>query len=181
MSIRQDIQRAVLDKPGLTMRQVAEAIGRGDRAGVQGVSAQLSQLCKVGKLRKDSVYALTGVPRYWPTDDTLNDLRATRYTAIRKPPRPVAAKPAPTRRQVAQVIRASIKATTPPAPKPAPKPTQQQQPRCLRPLRYQRAMPNGEPETVEQYQARGGVIERLPPSATSTPLRFSYNDIEAFA
>lgn len=177
MSVRQDIQRAILDKPGLTMRQVAEAIGRGDRAGVQGVSAQLSQLCKVGKLRKDSVYALTGVPRYWPTDSTLTDGRETRYTAIRKPARPVATKPAPARKQVAQVIRAPIKA----APKPAPKPTLQQQPRCLRPLRHQRAMPNGQAETIPEFEARGGVIERLPPSATSTPLRFSYNDIEAFA
>lgn len=179
MSISQDIQRAVLDKPGMTMRQTAEAIGRGDRAGVQGVSAQMSQLCKAGKLRKDSVYALTGVPRYWPTDSTLTDGRETRYTAIRKPPRPVAAKPAPPRKQVAQVIRAPIKAAPPSAPKPVPKPTPKQQPRCLRPLIRPRPMPNGDAETVEQYQARGGVIERLPPSATSTPLRHTYSEMEA--
>lgn len=181
MSISQDIQRAVLEKPGLTMRQVAEAIGRGDRAGVQGVSAQICHLCKKGKLRKDSVHALTGVPRYWPTDDTLTDLRETRYTKLRPRAQPAApAKPAPARRQVVQVARKHIAAT----PKPAPKPTAQQQPKVtrhplLRPMLRPASNANADAETVDAFLARGGIVERLPPSATSTPLRFDYS--EAFA
>ena len=176
MSISQDIQRAVLEKPGLTMRQVAEAIGRGDRAGVQGVSAQICQLCQKGKLRKDSVYAMTGVPRYWPTDDTLVDLRELRYTKLRKRTQPAApARPAPARRQV---VRKPVDA----APKPVPKPTAQQQPKVMRaPLLRPRPAPNAnaEAETVDAFLARGGTVERLPPSATSSPLRFDYP--EAFA
>ena len=39
MNISQDIQRAVLEKPGLTMRQVAEAIGRGDLDAIMEVWA----------------------------------------------------------------------------------------------------------------------------------------------
>lgn len=179
MSISQDIQRAVLEKPGLTMRQVAEAIGRGDRAGVQGVSAQICQLCQKGKLRKDSVYAMTGVPRYWPTAATLADLRALRYTKLRKRTQPAApARTAPARRQVAQVVRKPVDA----APKPVPKPTAQQQPKVLRaPLLRPRPAPNAnaEAETVDAFLARGGTVERMPPSATSNPLRFDYP--EAFA
>ena len=38
---------------------------------------------------------------------------------------------------------------------------------------------NAEAETVDAFLARGGTVERLPPSATSNPLRHDYP--EAFA
>lgn len=169
MSIRQDIVKAVVHQPGLTMRQVAQAIGRSDRAGVQGVGAQISQLCKAGKLRKDSVYALTGVPRYWPTKTSLLDMRQ----AVNRTPAPTkAASTSTPAKRVARVVRKPLPA--PPPPKPAPMPRM-----IAKRPKPAPTPPPGTPETLEQFIARGGTIERLPPYACSQQLlRYDHSNTE---
>lgn len=136
---------------------------RGRAALIKTVSAQLLQITNAGKLRR------TGKPmayKYWPTAKTLVDQRtvATHRRGRKKKPAPVQAKPA--------AVHAA------PAPKRRPKPSQASQIRVApaKPRLDAPIAPRGTPaQTVEQFLAAGGRIQRLQPHEVSQPLRFAHN------
>lgn len=170
MNTRAALQAAIVATPGMTLREVAAAVGQTSRQNVTGIAAQLSQLCKIGKLRKDSILVAGAQPRYWPTQDTGKDLRAARA----KPP-----PAAPRARDSNQ------KQNSPHFARPAhvlrtarPKPTAAQQFRIhpRTPPRTPRPSGARHPETVDEFIARGGKVQRLDPHAASKPLRFDHRN-----
>lgn len=169
MSLSGDLQAAIVATPGLTLREVAGAVGLTTRGRITTIAALLSQLCKAGKLRKDSLLAVgaTAHPRYWPTDLTGQDLRVPRAGARKA----AAPKPAPAPR-----VRAPDKpAHVPRNPRYA-KPTATQQFQVVAPPRQPRPAGARAAETVAEFIARGGQVQQLPPHATSHPLRFDHAD-----
>lgn len=136
------------------------------------VSAQLSQQFARRKLRRTGQAMAY---RWWPTKLSQVDLRShTRdgKPKVAKPPTKPAAKrkPAPARK-VAQVVRyASPMATKP-------KPASQVQ--VVDRTRKAAPRPNGvHPETVEQFLARGGRIQRVGPNDAAQPLRFDHSQAQ---
>ena len=172
MSTRQRMIAAVIAKPGITLSEIAIAIGKTERKERTGLSAQLSQLCKKKKLRKDTLHnGSPGAIRYWPTATSAIDGRSAR----KRPAKPEASTPAepqtPAPRQSDQAKREGYASPKAKPPKPA------SQVRIVDPPRERApATPAGERETVEEYVARGGRIEVLQPHACSpnSILRFDY-------
>ena len=165
MNRSQAILHAVHKRPGLSPRQIAAAIGEDWHLVACQMSAQLHQLCVAKKLRR------TGKPRaflYYPTDDTLRDLRTGKRMVVK----PTKAKPA--RKKPA------AKPAAPKKPRAAVKPTAAQQVQVVaKPLAPPASTPKATPfETVEQFLARGGRIQRLPDGASATPLHITRADID---
>ena len=170
MSTRQDAIAAVTAAPGCTLREVAAALGLTTRAEYTSLSAQMSQLCRAGKLRKDSVLngGSPGSLRYWPMPST-----TIARIDIRKQPKPPApapaAKPAPMRSAAEK--RGSYTSRHANVPKPS------MHVRIIAPPRPKAAAhPAGKHETVEEFRARGGRIETVPSHASSHPLRYDHSN-----
>lgn len=144
--------RAVAKNPGLTPRQIGDALGLHWASAVNVVCSQLLQLERAGKLRRE------GQPkayRYFPTDISLVDKRFGKRTATADAPkrrrRPVLKVPA---KRV--VPKPASRIGLVPA-KPVPPPMRS-------------AHPAGPRETVEEFLARGGRVQRLPMGAVAVPL-----------
>lgn len=169
----QAIQQAILASPGLTLREVATAVGMSSRGNVGTVSALLSQLCQKGKLSRDSAMdTRIGVSRFWPTATTGIDQRRKAETK--------ATRAAEKRESRARVATPKTNATAPIARKQA-KPTAAQQfvINSPKPPRMPRRGECDKPETVEEFQARGGIVQQLKPHDSGNPLRFDHsaNDV----
>ena len=171
MSRAKAIINALIASPGMTMREVAVAIGH-DPANT-AVSAQLSQLAKHGKLRRDASGIGRG-GRYWPTALANVDRRsdpgrarkrstAAKFAAgTRAASRPIETRAAARQRAKAENAQAK------PHPKPAPRFIQPPPPKSTR-------HGNGV-ETVAQFIARGGTVQRLHAHASSHPLKCMHDD-----
>lgn len=172
MSTRQRMIAAVIAKPGITLSEIAIAIGKTDRKERTGLSAQLSQLCQKKKLRKDTV--LNGSPgaiRYWPTATSAIDGRSARKRPAMPEATTTAAAKTAAPRQSDKAKRAGYASPKAMPQKPA------SQVRIVDPPRERApAAPAGDRETVEEFQARGGRIEILHPHACSpnSILRFDH-------
>lgn len=174
MSTRQAMLAAVIATPGITLSQIAVAIGKTERKERMGLSAQLSQLCKKKKLRKDKLTnGSPGAVRYWPTETSAIDGRTAKKSAA-KPQRKAATSAAqPAAPRLSDTAKragyASAKAMPP---KPA------SQVRIVDPPREAvPAMPAGARESVAEFMARGGRVEILKPHACSpnSILRFDHS------
>lgn len=128
---------------GMTAREVAVALGKGDRKGIARVAALLSKAWQYGKLDRDEI---EGLLRYKPNAHTGIDFRVT------------------TRTPTGQSARPESHARVQPKSAPA-KPSAQQAAHITslfdKPTPRIRATDQG--ETVEAFCARGGVIQRLAP------------------
>ncbi len=162
---------ALIASPGMTMRQVATAIGEDSRH--TAVAAQLSQLAKAGKLRRDSAH--TGRSgRYWPMPNATQDLRRKYSRDGKRPDRMQAARDeravsaATPRPETRAQKRARYKSAQASVPRSA------SQVRIVAPQRPT-ASPKGRAQTVEEFVAGGGPIERLSTFAASNPLRFDHS------
>ena len=162
MSLTNDLEMAVKARPGLTPREAAQAVDH--LADVPRVSALLGQSFQRGKLTRVQEGKAF---RYYANAKTGMDQRNGGRAAAPKPapkPRP-AAKPATT------------PATTRTERAPPPKPTAAQQFRVVDPPRpKQPANPAGRVETYEEFLARGGKPQVLPPHHSGDPLRFDHHD-----
>lgn len=162
MSLTNDLEMAVKARPGLTPREAAQAVDH--LADVPRVSALLGQSFQRGKLTRVQEGKAF---RYYANAKTGMDQRNGGRAAAPKPapkPRP-AAKPATT------------PATTRTERAPPPKPTAAQQFRVVDPPRPKRpATPAGKTESVEEFRARGGIVQRLPDYHSGQPLRFDHSD-----
>lgn len=172
MSDRQDITTALIATPGMTMRQVSEATGLDD---TNAVSAHLSQMTTLGKLRRDDKCP----PGYWPTPLATLDLRAkgktpaqvetlrqaaldreaARLAKREAPAKRAAPKRKPSLRDAARIVDAA----DPPIVRDDPAPQLVKAPKIRG-------------ETITDFQNRGGVIEKLPPHYVSNPLRFDHSN-----
>lgn len=182
MNQRQAIISAVIAKPGSTMREVAKAIGLGERDDVTSVSAQLSQLCIRGKLRRDNPRnPRVNAPHYWPTETATVDLRKVARTPAQIAQhaeacvKREAAKRAQREREALTKIPAV--AASPKAHKPAPA----SRVRIVDPPRPPKAQYSGTaPETVAEFLARGGQIQRLAFGQCNNDLRFDHSGTTTF-
>lgn len=172
MSTRQQMIAAVIAKPGITLSEIAIAIGKTERKARTGLSAQLSQLCKKKKLRKDTLHnGSPGAIRYWPTATSAIDGRSARKRPAKREATTTAQPQAAAPRQSDATKRSGYASPKALPPKPA------SQVRIVDPPRERApATPAGERETVEEFQKRGGRIEVLQPHACSpnSILRFDH-------
>jgi hypothetical protein len=160
------IQQAVKASPGITLRQIAAALGIAPRAKITSISARLSQLVEFGKLRRDEDGRRHNPARYWPTPTTCVDLRELR----RKPGDPVQ------RKIAGQRARRQAKAAAAPASPKARKPAPASYIRVANPPPPPKIHYAGNrTETVEQFQARGGRVQVLGPHDSGNPLRFDHS------
>lgn len=183
MSVSQVLQQYILRNPGQTLRAIAAGIGITDRAGITNAGAQLSQLVKKGKLRAAMSGSRKRGAAYHPTDATgvlLRPKLTPQEVAARAEAR--AQRKAVQRRAQTQARRQLTDAQRDAfykhvaAPSPAPrKPTAQQQFKIAAPRR-RTATHTGAAQTVEEFIALGGQIERLASHASSHPLRFDHSD-----
>lgn len=158
------IVEALIARPGMTLREVAAAIGEQSRS--TAVSAQLSQLAKVGKVRRDSSITTSG-GRYWPTDISRQDLRSSYSRTGKRPDRMAKARA----ERAAKTVRAPVRTVpTPSQPKAATRP--ETLPRLL----PARPKPAPLPDvSVQDFLRKGGRIEYLSPHECSQPLRFDHS------
>lgn len=163
MSMTHAIEMAVKARPGMSLREIGAAVGATDARALSRVSALLHQSCERRKLRAD------GPPRrreYHPTAITGVDQRHAKRRPDSRAERRKAKRAEVAARKAAQ------KPARPAEPQPAPPPF-----RINRlPAPPTKFGANAAPETVAQFQARGGLIDRLPPHASSHPLRFDHSD-----
>lgn len=170
MSLTFDIQKAVLEKPGLSVRDVAEAFDYNTRAGRTRVSALLTQCWQREKLARWQDGA--GVMRYYPTGTTCVDKRT-----LRRKPGTDASRRAEKREATIAASRlsdaqkrasyASVNANPPAARSHI---TIKEPPRPKAPPH-----PAGSAETVAEFEARGGQIQRLPFGHCNNDLRFDHS------
>lgn len=163
MSRASDMVEAVVKRPGMSPRQIGDALGLHWASAVNVVCSQLLQLERAGKLRRE------GKPkdyRYFPTPISLIDKRygprrgtEPKPKQRRRPALKAAAQPA--KRYASPFAHAPKPASKIVIGKPAPKP--------IAPPRNT-AHPAGARETVEEFLARGGRVQVLPNGASSEPL-----------
>lgn len=171
MSRMFDIQKVVLQTPGVTVRDVAKALGLDDsRADRTRISALLTQCWQRGKLER--AQDPDGKMRYTPTATTCVDGRNKRCSDSTKAERQ---RVVDQRRRAAKqqnraqkmagytsqharppVPRSHITITEPPRPKAPPHPA-------------------GSTETVAEFEARGGQIQRLAFGQCNNDLRFDHS------
>ena len=159
MSLSTDIQAAVKAKPGITSREIAQAVGRDDRKGIARVAALLTQAWRRGKLERETI---DGGLRYSPNAHTGSDYRVTARTPTGQSTRP------PSHARVQPKSAPARKATPPAPPKPSAEQVAQLSSMFVKPS--PRAKQVGGNETVDDFIARGGVIQRLAPGECSRPL-----------
>lgn len=176
MSQRKAMIAAVVEAPGIDMHGIASILGISGRNEVKSLATQLSRLCQIKKLRKDSVLmGNVSRPRYWPTDTSSRDMRSDPNRAHR---RSAAAKvgaanrAAGTKPETRATLRAQIRADCKPAAKPAKRDRIIQQPR----MTIKRPVAGA--QTVEEFQARGGRVQVLAPHEASNPLRFDHSQAQ---
>lgn len=165
MSLRQDIIAAVIATPGLQTRQLCEAMGL-PLDMIPAISAHLSQLCFVKKIRNERCPPGKG-RTYWPTPLSTVDLRS-----LSKNPGSKRAK------REAKVVAGLLPAVPKPRPprttytsQKATKPGATSQITVTRPPKTPpRAAAHAGDDTVEKFLKRGGVIQKLHPHASSNPL-----------
>jgi hypothetical protein len=157
VSRRKDVLRLLIERPGLTLREIAAALGFGPRARVPALCAQLSIDVRKGVLQHDNA---SYNRRYSPTEHTAAALarqrggvHGNRHAA--KPHR------LPAKRYASPFAHAPKPASKIVIGKAAPKP-------IAPPLK--RARPAGARETVEEFIARGGKVQVLPNGASAEPL-----------
>lgn len=158
MSRRQDILRAVMERPGMQLREIAAAIGFKPGDKITAVSAQLTHLCDFGLLRNNGL--LRG-KSFYPNENTQAAIDRKPGSGAKPGPKPKPAKPAAKKRYASPLARepkpASKIAIGVHAPKPPPPPRAA-------------AHPAGAFETVDEFLARGGKVQRLPNGASAHPL-----------
>lgn len=134
---------------GVSARQARDYVD--PAASMPVIAAQMCQLVIAGKARRTGAAMHT---TYFPTPLTLVDKRKTPTRRARKAKAP---KPKPTPK---------------PAPKKAarPKPAHRQQTQAQRLIFIKPARLTGNRETVAEFLARGGRIQKLKPGEASTPL-----------
>jgi hypothetical protein len=147
--------RKPADPIGMTAREVAVAMGRPDRKGIARIAAVLSKVWQYGKLDRDEI---DGLLRYKPNAHTGIDFRVTTRTPTGKTTRPailasVQPKASPARKAV------------PPPRKPSPEQVAKVTSLFAKPTPRNRSA--GPMLTSEDFIAAGGVIEKLPPGASS--------------
>lgn len=172
-ALSQLIQDAIVGAPGRTTRQIAAAVGKSDPTGMARVSTLLSQLRVRGKVRTD---VQMGKLHHFPTALTGVDLRSIRAStdprlaAQAQAKRDQRASRAAREAKGAPAVARLVKANTPPKPAASVRVIPKREPL---PPPAVRAAPA---ETVADFLARGGVIQRLGPYECSNPLRFDHGD-----
>lgn len=150
MNLYSAIQQAVLAKPGSTAAEVAAAVGISGGTGIKNVSAQLTKLALRNKVMRNPC-SKSGRQRYYPS--------ATCGVNLRESGR----KTRDALRADARAARAAGGALRPAA-----------QPRIV-PRPSQPARPGGGVETIEEFLARGGTVQHLPPHYCANALRFDHS------
>lgn len=170
MTLTHAIQKAVQARPGMTSREVADMINGESRSDIARISALLVQCWQRGKLHrtgKGRAY------RYYPTDKTCIDQRS-----VRNKPSAAAARKRQATREARAKKKAQRQAQPPPAKTPpAAKPSNPLAFRIVEPARPKpQAATARKAETVADFLAAGGQIQRLPPHFSANPLRFDHSD-----
>ena len=178
MSRMFDIQKVVLQTPGVTVREVAKALGLDDsRADRTRISALLTQCWQRGKLER--AQDPDGKMRYTPTATTCVDGRNKRCsdstTAERQ--RVVDQRRRAAKQQKREQKMASYSSPQARPPLPASHITVAEPPRPTSPPK-----PAGGVESVAEFRARGGVVQTLPPGyCAASTLRFEHERAEPIA
>ena len=157
MSLSTDIQAAVKAKARMSARAVAAAVGKHDRKGIARVAAILTQNWQRGKVDRETI---DGVLCYSPNAHTGTDYRITSRTPTGQTTRP---------RSLAMVQPKESPARNPrfvpPPRKPSPEQVAQLTSLFAKPAPRNNA--TGPMPTSEDFIAAGGVIQILPPGASS--------------
>lgn len=150
-------KRKAPDPVGMTGREVAVALGMSDRRGIARVAATLSKAWQSGKLDRKEI---EGVLRYQPNAHTGSDYRYTSRTPTGQSTR------APSLAQVQPKESPVRKARfIPPPTKPTAEQVAQLTSLFAKPAPRNNA--TGPMPTSEDFIAAGGVIQILPPGASS--------------
>lgn len=159
-----------------------ERLARSERTRmVNLVCIQLSQLMEAGKLRRTG-QAMSY--RYWPTKLSQLDLRSHDRNGNPKPRKRPAKASTKCKRKPSLTAKRTPNAPAPPklaqvacdASPMARKPKPASQVQVVDRTRKSAPRPNGaHRETVEQFLARGGRIQRVGPNDASQPLRFDHS------
>lgn len=163
MSLHRKIAEAVVAHPGIDTPGICLVVGVETPRERNCVSAGLSTLVKKGKLRHDNRTARQG-RHYYPTPKTLIDGRL-------KPDGELS-------RRAKQQARAAEKATKAGIPVLRKPPKSADMPIERKPVAPK---PAARPQTVAEFLAAGGEIQRLPAYFSGNPLRYDYSDGTAHA
>lgn len=172
MSIRRALEAFVLANPGTKLREIAHGCGITDRKAITNAGAQLAQLVNAGRLRAEKPIGQFHGLQYFPTE------LAGQYK-----PRPSAEEIAANARareerkrfkaRQRRLTAAQQQAFYSTAPQP-PARASSAAPDVLAPPKRP-AKPAAAAETVEEFQRRGGRIQRLNAFETSNPLKFDHS------
>lgn len=180
MSVRAAMQQYIKDNPGKPLRDIVAAVGVTGRDNITTASAQLHQLTKRGKLRAVLPPGRVRGALYYPTATTGVDGRvpspeeAARRQQARARRHAEAQAASRSRRLTAAQRNAFYKSfDTPATPTPAQQPSVARRRDAPPPVWHGAA-----PQTVDDFIAQGGQIERLAPHACSgkNGLRFDHSD-----
>lgn len=166
MTLTHAIELAVIARPGMSSAEIVAAVNADMGRDITRICALLQQSCNRGKLSR------TGSPRHWryfPTAITAQDQRKARN-------KPDAA--SKRKRDATREARAAKKAGAPkplPERRQPPKPTAAQQVQVVAPPRPKASHHAGGTETVAEFEARGGQIQRLPFGHCNNDLRFDHS------
>lgn len=172
MIIRRALESFVLANPGSKLREIAHGCGITDRKAITNAGAQLAQLVNFGRLRAEKPIGQFHGLKYYPNELT------GQYK-----PRPTAEESAAKARareerkqfkaRQRRLTAAQQQAFYSTAPQP-PARTASAAPDVLAPP-TRPAKPAAVAETVEEFQRRGGRIQRLGAFETSNPLKFDHS------
>lgn len=155
MSRARRILQYLVAHPGSGLVAIADAVEPGNRAARRGIAAQIHQLASDGRIARSGAHRKTV---YTATANALVDRR-----------RVANAKSAHKRRGPRKATSASDSKPAVPPKAPAGK---ARTPLDTQLRRRSAHRPTGDVETVAEFTARGGRIERLPHGAVSQPLQF---------
>lgn len=172
MIIRRALESFVLANPGSKLREIAHGCGITDPKAIKNAHSQLAQLISAGRLRAEKPIGQFHGQKYYPTD-------LTGQYKPRPTPEESAAK-ARAREERKQfkarqrrLSAAQQRALYSTAPQP-PARSASAAPDVLAPP-ARPAKPAAEAETVEEFQRRGGRIQKLGAFETSNPLKFDHS------
>lgn len=144
-SLPRRICEAVIASPGITQRELASVVD----AEPSRVATAVVWLLRNGKLRQDGT-PNPAVRKLHPTAETMVDRRQQRIRGERKPRREPKAKPAARPgATAARIVQARDARVLPPPPAGA--------------------------QSVEEFLAKGGAVQRLGPYESGNPLRFDHS------
>ena len=172
MSIRRALESFVMANPGSKLREIAHGCGITDRKAITNAGAQLAQMVNFGRLHAEKPIGQFHGLQYYPTElsgqykprPTAEEIAAN--TRAREERKRFKAK----QRRLTSAQQQAFYST---APQPPARSTAAPHDPLQPPARP--AKPAAEAETIEEFQRRGGRIQKLGPFETSTPLKFDHS------